>query len=76
MTYQITFQQPCSAAVAAAFLCFLLALQSDLMAAGARLGLPATEEAALLSGMLHADRYVGVKMAPDLLCMLYHNLPF
>lgn len=32
-------------------------IQSDLMSAGARLGMPATEEAALLSSVLHAGRH-------------------
>lgn len=32
------------------------AAQSDLMSAGARLGMPSTEEAALLSSVLHAHR--------------------
>jgi hypothetical protein len=38
-------------------LCVSLVSQSELMSAGARLGLPATEEAALLSGVLHAHRH-------------------
>lgn len=33
-----------------------IAVQSDLMSAGARLGMPSTEEAALLSSVLHAYR--------------------
>jgi hypothetical protein len=49
----------CLCVLPSAVACCAMSLsQSELMSAGARLGMPATEEAALLSSVLHAHRCV------------------